>query len=367
MIRLLDIAPQNRVAHIVDGRFRRLYGPGTHRVWTFSGRHDFVTIDILGELKPLLDADPIPDDLEGTTLVRVGEHERVAAFVHGRLRWILLPGRYRLWDANGPVTLLRYDVRAEPVQVADDDPLPPGSQHSEVASSPSQALVLCRHGTPFHTLEPGTWRIWSGGPWSVKVVSLSLQTLELAPQDLLSRDQVQVRVKPAATFRVVDPLRFSQEPDWQNQVHGAVHRALRDVVTARELEPLLVDRAALSDDLLQGARGFLPDLGLEILTVAVRDVILPGEVKDLFNRVTLARKEAEAMAIRRREETAQTRQLANTARLLESNPVLLRLKELEGLSEIAARIDRLTLVGGTDMIKQVMLSDLARPEGDGEG
>ena len=93
---------------------------------------------------------------------------------------------------------------------------------------------------------------------------------------------------------------------------------------------------------------------------ALKDVILPGEIKDLLNRVTLARKEAEALAIKRREETAQTRQLANTARLLESNPVLMRLKELEALGEIASKIDRITLVGSGDMVKSVLLSDLSR-------
>jgi len=82
--------------------------------------------------------------------------------------------------------------------------------------------------------------------------------------------------------------------------------------------------------------------------------------------VTLARKEAEAMAIRRREETAQARQLANTARLLENNPVLLRLKELEGLADLASRIDRLTVVGGGDLVKPALLSELARAVEDPE-
>lgn len=92
----------------------------------------------------------------------------------------------------------------------------------------------------------------------------------------------------------------------------------------------------------------------------IRDIILPGEVKELFNRVTLAKKEAEAMAIRRREETAQTRQLANTSKLLENNPVLLRLRELEGIAEIAGKIDRLTVVGGDELVCKVMFTGEGR-------
>lgn len=144
---------------------------------------------------------------------------------------------------------------------------------------------------------------------------------------------------------------------------------LREVITGHTLEGLLADREAAGAELLERARAHLPALGLVLESASIKDIILPGEVKDLLNRVTLARKEAEAMAIKRREETAQTRQLANTARLLESNPVLLRLKELEALGEIAGKIDRITLVGSGDMVKSVLLSDLAqgRNSGDASG
>ena len=123
---------------------------------------------------------------------------------------------------------------------------------------------------------------------------------------------------------------------------------------------MLAECESLGTELRDRVRALLPEMGMSLEVVAIKDVILPGEVKDLLNRVTLARKEAEALAIKRREETAQTRQLANTARLLENNPVLLRLKELEALGEIAGRIDKITLVGSGDMVKSVMLSDLAK-------
>ena len=67
-----------------------------------------------------------------------------------------------------------------------------------------------------------------------------------------------------------------------------------------------------------------------------RDVILPGDMKDLMNKVTEARKAAEANLISRREETAAMRSQANTAKLLADNPVLMRLRELEVLEKIAA-------------------------------
>ena len=77
-------------------------------------------------------------------------------------------------------------------------------------------------------------------------------------------------------------------------------------------------------------------LGVEIVSAGVRDVILPGDMKDLMNRVTEARKAAEANLISRREETAAMRSQANTAKLLADNPVLMRLRELEVLERVAA-------------------------------
>ena len=74
---------------------------------------------------------------------------------------------------------------------------------------------------------------------------------------------------------------------------------------------------------------------MEIVSVGIRDVILPGDMKDLMNKVTEAKKAAEANLIARREETAAMRSQVNTAKLLADNPALLRLRELEVLEKIA--------------------------------
>ena len=99
------------------------------------------------------------------------------------------------------------------------------------------------------------------------------------------------------------------------------HRYQRDAV-AQEIEQSVRDRAG--------------DLGLEIASVGSRDVILPGDMKDLMNKVTEAKKAAEANLIARREETAAMRSQANTAKLLADNPTLMRLRELEVLENVAS-------------------------------
>ena len=112
--------------------------------------------------------------------------------------------------------------------------------------------------------------------------------------------------------------------------------ALRAVVGARELDTFLIGQGRRGERAGGAASaGALSALGLEVVSVGIRDMILPGDMKDLMNKVTEAKKAAEANLIARREETAAMRSQANTAKLLEDNPTLMRLRELEVLEKIA--------------------------------
>jgi regulator of protease activity HflC (stomatin/prohibitin superfamily) len=102
-------------------------------------------------------------------------------------------------------------------------------------------------------------------------------------------------------------------------------------------------------------------LGLAVSSVGVKDVILPDEMKTILNQVVEAEKRAQANLIQRREETAATRSLLNTARLMEENRTLLRLKELETLEKVTEKIDKLTVYGGLEgVLKDVVR--IAQPE-----
>jgi len=100
--------------------------------------------------------------------------------------------------------------------------------------------------------------------------------------------------------------------------------------------------------------------GVRVGAIALKDVILPGEMREILNQVVLAEKQAQANLIRRREETAATRSLLNTARLLEENPLLVRLKELETLEKVAEKVDKITVNGGIDSLLTQLIT--LRPE-----
>jgi regulator of protease activity HflC (stomatin/prohibitin superfamily) len=125
-----------------------------------------------------------------------------------------------------------------------------------------------------------------------------------------------------------------------------VQLALREAVASHMLDELLARRELLVDALAPALQAKARALGLELLDLGVRDLILPGEMKALLNRVIEAQKEAEANVILRREETAATRSLAQTAKVLGENPLLVRLKELEAYKDLAQKVGTVHVVMG---------------------
>jgi regulator of protease activity HflC (stomatin/prohibitin superfamily) len=141
-------------------------------------------------------------------------------------------------------------------------------------------------------------------------------------------------------------------------VYLAVQLAARDYVAGVTLDELLGGRDALTRFLEHDVSPKAARFGVRVDRVGVKDVVLPGEMKTLLNRVIEAEKEAAANVILRREETAATRSLVNTARLMADQPVLLRLKELEAMKEIASHIKEMRVLVGSENLKALLPAEL---------
>ena len=358
MVRWILVGRYERVALIRNGRFVRLLVPGRYLVWTGWSLVDLERYDI----REILSVEPVealPRSHPGTRVLQVAEGQRALVRKDGVPFAQLRPGTYRIWEALGEVEAQVFDVTDEPVALARSDRIAKiMAGVTEAASDAERALVLQRDGLPWRVLPPGRYRIFAEGPYGFQTVPLTVQQAELAVQDLVTRDQVAVRIKPAVTYRVSDALRYVWQATSLVQLYGAAQLALREAVASRTLDELVTAREALSQELRARTVEALPDVGIAVETAYVKDIILSAEVKDLLGRVTLARKEAEALEIRRRQEVATTRQLANTAKLLEQSPVLLRLKELEAMADLAGRVDKLVVVGGSELTSRIGLRDL---------
>jgi regulator of protease activity HflC (stomatin/prohibitin superfamily) len=144
--------------------------------------------------------------------------------------------------------------------------------------------------------------------------------------------------------------------DFEEALHRSLQLAFRRTLGALTLDRLLAEKVSVDAQAAETVRSEMAGIGLEVGEIALKDVILPGEMRDILTAVVAAEKEAEANVIRRREETNATRSLLNTAKVMAENPVMLRLKELAALETIAGKVERLTVHNGT----AGLMTDLVR-------
>jgi regulator of protease activity HflC (stomatin/prohibitin superfamily) len=207
-------------------------------------------------------------------------------------------------------------------------------------------------------LQPGFHAWWKyGRALRVEVTDLRLQSIEVSGQDILSKDKVPLRLNLIAGIRVTDPLQAQVAcQNIKDFIYQELQFALRSAVGDRTLDGILEDKGSIDRQIAAYIREKVVGYGVEILSVGVKDIILPGEVKAILSKVVEAEKSAQANVVRRREETAATRSMLNTAKVMEDNPVALRLKELEVLERIAEKIDKIQVNGSLDSI----LTDLIK-------
>jgi regulator of protease activity HflC (stomatin/prohibitin superfamily) len=217
--------------------------------------------------------------------------------------------------------------------------------------------LLLVDGELERTLAPGLHAFWKfQRALKVEMVDLRLQSMEVSGQEILTRDKVSLRVNLTALWQVLDAVKARASlSNFVEFVYKELQFALREAVGVRSLDELLGAKGALDREIGDTVRAKVGEHGIAVKSVGVKDVILPGEMKTILNQVVEAEKIAQANLIKRREETAATRSLLNTARLMDENPTLLRLKELETLEKVTEKIDKLTVFGGLDgVLKDVV-------------
>jgi regulator of protease activity HflC (stomatin/prohibitin superfamily) len=328
-----------------DGEFRGLLTAGRH--W-FVDPLDEIRAQIVSQRDPWLTSDKLDvivrsGALHGrATVLDLKDHERALVWIDGRFSQVLTPGLYAYWNGLREVRVEVIDAR----NVRFEHPELPvilrtvsaALQLEIVTVEPQQMGVLFVNGQYADTLGAGRYAFWKNVA-QVKFVQQDMREamFDVAGQDIMTADKVTLRANGVVTYRVADVRQaVSVADDARQSLYREVQLALRAVVGARELDTFLTDKEAVASELAEMVRARARALGMELIAVGIRDVILPGDMKDLMNRVTEAKKAAEANLISRREETAAMRSQANTARLLADNPTLMRLRELELLEKIAA-------------------------------
>jgi regulator of protease activity HflC (stomatin/prohibitin superfamily) len=328
-----------------DGEFRGLLTTGTH--WYFDPLNK-VKVDVVSQREPWLAHEKLDLIVKSGALadravvLELQDHQRGLVWIENRFSQILPAGQYVYWTGQKQVRVEVVDIRQirfEHEQFKVILRSPHVSRVLDVCSITRDRMgVLFIDGQFIDTLPPGEYAFWKGtADAKVAEVDLRETMVDVGGQDIMTADKVTLRLNAVVTYKIVDARKaVSQTDDVRQALYRETQLVLRSVVGARELDLFLTDKDAVSKEIEDNVRRRAAELGLELASVGIRDVILPGEMKDLMNRVTEAKKAAEANLIARREETAAIRSQANTAKLLAESPTLMRLRELEVLEKIAA-------------------------------
>ena len=330
--------------HFRDREFRGLLETGRHR---FIDPFWKVRVQVVSLRSPQLIHDQL-DVIVGSGALKdravvldLKDNQRALVWIDGRFHDVLAPGLYAYWNTVRDVRVEVIDARETRFE-HDDLRLIAGTGAGRklldlCTVQRDHVGVLYQDGRYIETVSPGLYAFWRNGS-EARIVETDLRetTVDVSGQDIMTADKVTLRLNAVVNYRIVDAHKaVSASADVRQALYREVQLALRGVLGTRDLDTFLSDKDAVADEIGQLVMRRAGELGLEILSAGIRDVILPGDMKDLMNKVTEAKKAAEAHLISRREETAAMRSQANTAKLLEGSATLMRLRELEVLEKIA--------------------------------
>ena len=373
------VKDDERAFLVRDGRFERLLGPGRFVALDYGHRLTAEVVKVaraeIAADKALLFAKAHPDvAAEHFEIVQAGAGEVAIVSLDGAPKHLILPNTTRaFWKTITKVDVERIDATAE-VRVAKRhlDKLDPARSPMVVYGQVEahEAGLLFVDGKLSEHLPSGRHAFWAVGR-TVKIAKVDTRPtpLEVTAQEILTKDRVAIRVTLTAFTRVLDPEKATLAAgDVANTLYRLVQFAIREAVATRTLDEILAARDTIDREVRAFVTERAANLGVEIGEIGVKDVILPGEVRELLNKVVEAERIAKANLIRRQEETAATRSLLNTARLMEDNPLLLRLKELEALEKLVEKVGRIDLhtgagAGGFDALLQNLYSLRERADG----
>ncbi|EOM3887498.1 slipin family protein [Escherichia coli O153:H21] len=366
MIKKISVRKDQLALLSRNGDYYKVLHAGEHLLpWLNTPEVLLITLD--GSEVPDVLADYLrrfqPDWVEKYCLVAdLSEIEAGALYMDGILLEILPPSTRRLyWRVEDDLTLVRMNTQQVQVQTevmnAVLQPRRKGAVKGRDAILTVQVPawhvgVLKIDGETQALLPPGLTAYWKINHLvEAEVVDTRLQVLEVSGQEILTKDKVNLRINLAANWRYSDVLlAFSQLTKPIDHLYRELQFALREAVGTRTLDELLEDKQVIDDVVCEQVKSRMLPFGMEIASLGVKDIVLPGDMKNILAQLVEAEKSAQANVIRRREETAATRSLLNTAKVMENNPVALRLKELETLERVAERIDNISVFGGLDQV-----------------
>ena len=334
-----------------NGEYKRLLMAGDYWFWKKEVVHLYdITKPFVApiELNILLQDKALAGILH---VVEVKDNEIVLQYENGLLKQVLTAGRYTYWKSVVQYAFVRADIS----KIAITENIDRATLLSKLVAPYVRNLsvenyekaVLFIDGKFDKVLESGVYYWWKNNiAVHIARVDMRQQQLEVNGQEILTKDKAALRINAWAQYKVANIEKAVLEnKEYDKQLYVAFQLALREYVAGYSFDELLDKKESIAPFVLQQVKEKAAALGIEVNGFGIRDIILPGDVKEIMNQVLIAEKKAQANTIMRREETASTRSLLNTAKLMEENAMLWKLKEMEYVEKIADKISNISVSG----------------------
>ncbi|ARK11277.1 slipin family protein [Fibrella sp. ES10-3-2-2] len=346
------------------GGFKKMLSEGNHWVWS----NETVFVYNQGEqlqnppcdLALLLEHAEVAAALD---VVEVNDNEIALQYERtgsstGLFQRVLPAGRWAYWKGVKQYTYTKADLSQLEIPATIDVNAMAHHLSAYIRTFTVEAHekgVLFIDWTFDRVLSPGTYRWWKNTtPIHVLKVDTRQQQMEVSGQEILTKDKASLRLSFYVQYQVKEVIKaLVENKEFDKQLYVAVQLALREYIGGLTLDEVLDKKGELAPFVLETTAARAANLGVELHTGGIRDIILPGDMRDIMNQVLMAEKKAQANSIMRREETASTRSLLNTAKLMEDNEMLWKLKEMEYVEKIADKIGSISVSNGGSIAEQL--------------
>ncbi|MFH2001790.1 MAG: slipin family protein, partial [Planctomycetota bacterium] len=307
-VRKFKVRKFERGLRFRDREFQGLLGPGDH--WYIDPlRKESVEVVSIRDVwlkHKELDVIVASGALDGQAeVIDLNDNKRALVWINGRFEKVLDRGLHVLWTGFNKVRVEIVDAGEVRFIHPDLYVILKARDSNDVfhqfTVEPNRVGLYFRDGNYISTLNPGEHAFWkNAGKITVHNLDMRESVLDIAGQEIMTADKVSLRLNAVLTYRIIDPLKMVTSVDDARQaLYRDAQLALRAEVGTRELDTLLSEKDMVARELEAYLKTRASQFGLEVLSLGIRDLILPGEMKALMNKVTEARKAAEANLITR--------------------------------------------------------------------
>lgn len=304
----------------------------------------------------LLQLDSFKDFVE---IVEVADNELCIVYVNNNFNKVLPSGRHIFWKGLQNYRFQIEDISTIEIastvscQLLEKQTLAYYVRQYKLEHSEKGLLFV--DGNFVKVLDAGTYYWWKNATTIfVSKVDMRVATMEISGQEILTKDKAQIRVNFSVQYQISDIVKaLLDNKEYDKQLYTLMQLVLRRYIGQMTLDELMDNKAEIFKYVIEATTGDAKALGLVLLNGGVKDIILPGDVRDIMNQVLIAEKRAQANIIMRREETASTRSLLNTAKLMEDNAMLFKLKEMEYVEKVAEKINNISVSGNGQIVDQL--------------